>query len=51
MKMVIRTGTVNVRIQFISLGMNKFLKYSDLQETVLNELTRRQELLIDRSKS
>ena len=38
-------------IQFIPLGMNKFLKYSDLQETVLNELTRRLELLIDGSKS
>ena len=31
--------------------MKEFLKYSDLQETVLNELTCRRELLIDVSKS
>ena len=33
------------------LGMTKFLKYLGLQETKLNELTCRQELLIDGSKS
>ena len=30
----------------MTLGMKEFLKYSDLQETVLNELTCRRELLI-----
>ena len=34
----------------MALGM-KELKYSDLQETVLNGLTCRRELLIDSSKS
>ena len=32
-------------------GMKEFLKYSDLQETILNELTFRRELLIDGSRS
>ena len=33
------------------LGMREFLKYSDVQKTVLNELTCRRELLIDGSNS
>ena len=34
----------------MTLGMKEFFKYSDPQETVLNELICRQELLIDGSK-
>ena len=35
----------------MTLGMKEFLKYSDLQETILNKLTCRRELLIDGSGS
>ena len=35
----------------MNLGMKEFLKYSDLQETKLNELTCRPELLICGSRS
>ena len=35
----------------MTFGMKEFLKYSDLQETILKELTCRRELLIDGSRS
>ena len=35
----------------MKLGIKEFLKYSDLQETELNELTCRQELLVGGSRS
>ena len=41
----------NLFHSLMTLGLKKLLEYSDLQETVLNELTCQQELLIDGSKS
>ena len=35
----------------MTLGMTELMKYSDLQETALNELTCQREHLIDGSKS
>ena len=35
----------------MKLGIKEFLKYSDLQETELNELKCRQELLVGGSRS
>ena len=53
-KKILRSGTANVRIQFIlftnGIEMKEFLKYSEMQETVLNELNCQRELLIDGSK-
>ena len=50
-----KSGTANVRIQFIpfinDIRMKEFLKHSDLQQTVLNELTCPWELHSDGSKS
>ena len=41
----------NLFHSLVTLGMKELLKYSDLQETVLNELTCRRELLIGGSRS
>ena len=41
----------NLFHSLITLGMKEFLKYLGLQETVLNELTCRRELLIDGCRS
>ena len=41
----------NLFHSLMTLGMKEFLKYSDLQETILKELTSRRELLIDVSWS
>ena len=40
----------NLIYSFIALGMKEFSKYSNFQETVLNELVCRQELLTGGSK-
>ena len=41
----------NLFHSLMTLEMKEFLKYSDLQETVLSELTCQRELLIDDSRS
>ena len=41
----------NLLHSLMTFGMKEFLKYSHLQETILNELTFRQELLIGGSRS
>ena len=41
----------NLSHSLVTLGMKEFLKYSDLQETVLNKLTCRQERLIGGNRS
>ena len=41
----------NLFHSLMTLRMKEFLEYSDLQETVLSDLARRQELLIGGSKS
>ena len=40
----------NLFYLLMTSGMKEFLKYSDLQETILNELTCQQKLLIDGSE-
>ena len=38
-------------LHLLMIGVKGFLKYSDLQEALLNKLTRRQEPLTDCSKA
>ena len=47
----LRVSGSNLFHSLMTLGMKDFLKYSKLQETVLNELTCRREFLIDGGKS
>ena len=49
--MELRVSGSNLFHPIMTLGMKEFLKYSDLQETILNKLTCRRELLIDGSGS
>ena len=49
--MELRMTGFNLFHSLMTLGMKEFLKYSDLQETVLNELTCQRELLIDGRRS
>ena len=49
-KVELRMSGSNLFYSLMTSGMKEFLKYSDLRETILNELTCRRELLIDGSK-